>query len=210
MEYEWTSNTWHNNDECIEYLLRESSPANVLVLPGDLEDEEYEDDYECLCLGELFESWGPDNENGNEIEFGPTCKLCDKMIIADRKVLIFRGTSYWIFFEGEASEDEDWGVLQCSYCFDFFHRNKCSLSMTNYSYFEAQKNRSWACPKCVPVFIPYVKTGIKKFDSNHFLEKLFSLLSKIRNVLIVEYNIERVTHHEHKFHLACEFIFDTG
>jgi len=44
---------------------------------------------------------------------------------------------------------------QCSYCFNYFHRNDCSLTMSDRSFMKITASGAWACPTCVPEFIPY-------------------------------------------------------
>ncbi|CAL8129809.1 unnamed protein product [Orchesella dallaii] len=44
------------------------------------------------------------------------------------------------------------GFLQCSYCFNFFHRHNCILSLSDKMYYEYKCSRSWSCPTCIPEF----------------------------------------------------------
>jgi hypothetical protein len=103
-------------------------------------------------------------------------------------------------------------MLQCSYCFDFFHRHACSLSMNNKSYFQALRNRTWACPVCVPIYVPQIlKKKVASVSLHDFLTKLFSLLNKICSSLNVNLDIDKLNSYKHMNLLVQEFfVIDNG
>jgi hypothetical protein len=166
---------------------------NVLVLAGsrfDRINKLFSDYWDC---DDVF-NWDP---NDKYSYMGPECKLCKKTIFTEGINIVHNNISYWIYFDyshinvnensccdygiWKSSRNQDYfGMLQCSYCFGFFHRNKCSLSLSHKSYYQALKSRTWACPICVPIFVPEVLKQIElQIPLYDFLMKLFSLLSKV-------------------------------
>jgi hypothetical protein len=132
-------------------FLKTASSSNVVILPGSAVDEEYD----LLYRNATFEDWDWDGE----CEEGPKCGLCDKLIWFEGIDIVNKGTRYFVYFMNDFVDDRDrdhCGMLQCSYCFDFFHRRGCSLSMSDCSYMAVLKSRTWACPTCVPKFIPEI------------------------------------------------------
>jgi len=157
-----------------------------------------QDDDEELSCKLRYENWQWDNIAG------PDCHLCGKMIVPLGE-LIDQGDDEFDGFEVYWREDtddkrEENGVLQCSYCFNYFHRHKCSLSMSDNSVIASYLKKSWACALCVPVFIPSPLTMLRCIfnnkDTDKILQKLFKILNKFNkfnNMLIINSAIELIS-----------------
>jgi hypothetical protein len=141
------------------------------------------------------DSWVPGSEENHD---GPPCHICQKIIISHFIPVDLNNVTYWYCHEDMVEDKVEetrpkkvakkFGLLQCVYCFNFFHRWKCSLSMNKKSYINKMLDRSWACASCVPVFIPRAKNKAKKVnkqdkDKNkvllEYLRKIFTELYKI-------------------------------
>jgi len=178
------------------------SSNNILIVPGRSGDEENKLFNNYLnCIDESEERLPAGNTSGDS--FGLSCKLCNKIIKDEGYVnvvdgYVYKGERYVLYFEDDmASEAEnypEYGILQCSYCFHYFHRQKCSLSMNELSYIQIRKNRSFACPMCVPEFVPgeqkksQYNNGKCLNTVNDFITKIFTLL--LRSCLFM--NIDEV------------------
>ncbi|CAL8134566.1 unnamed protein product [Orchesella dallaii] len=105
---------------------------------------------------------------------GPECFLCGEEARADQQLVKHDGVMYTLVFEKESFNCDyvaksfaphHKGFLQCSYCFNFFHRHKCILSLSEKTYFQYKCSRGWSCPTCIPDFeVKYVDN--KKQQSN--------------------------------------------
>lgn len=42
------------------------------------------------------------------------------------------------------------GFLRCVYCFNTYHHRPCVFTMSKKTYLHHRRNKSWACPSCVP------------------------------------------------------------
>jgi hypothetical protein len=182
--------TVYYKDE-IEKIVSESL-LNVLVLKGTEMDVRNNgiDEFTENCTAR---DWIP-NEEDYGLNFGPPCKVCGKMIHCDGRRKVINDIAYWIYFEENDIDESDkdfelTGMLQCVYCFGFFHRRKCVLSMSDSSYWNKVKSRDFACPLCVPVFMSVDKKPLCKSKDNsedNFLVKLFSWLLKLSNIYLLE------------------------
>jgi hypothetical protein len=208
--------------EKIYLILNDVPETNVLLLPGRSLD----------VKNKLFASYSDIMDM--EIE-KHSCKLCDKTIHHGALEIVYNDNRYWIYFESDLQnqvrdlqdlkeeldlqnlwcghlEENFSGMLQCSYCLNFYHRDKCSLSMSDKSYFLALKIRTWACPTCVPEFLPNIHVSrVFELPLHDFLSKLFSLLSKISTVLNLELFMDNLSFYKHMITLAQEsFLIDNG
>jgi hypothetical protein len=172
--------------------------TNVVFIHGDRTDK----DNAIVKRFLTGETWG------HEEDLGPTCGLCQKEVYSENEFIIAKGTRYFIYFEKDISfKDFEMGMLQCCFCFEFFHRHGCSLTMSDMSYINKIKSRDWACPLCVPSFVLTIASsivGMGQWDLN---------VAFVKN--IISYCFEKI-------HLGCNanivlyfvcayaFVFDTG
>jgi hypothetical protein len=190
----------------VHRILKKSAVNNVLIVPGKKSKRNVEmqmlftEYVDCLTL----EYWVPDNKPSI---WGPPCYLCNEDIFYEGTSTVLSNERYEIFFENDtfyendkctSSNDESYqgqGLLQCVYCFNYFHRWNCSLTMNKKSYLQAIRNKTWACPTCVPAFVPRSKRNkalIFKSERNdmpvdNFLVKLFLWLLKQSNFCLLDY-----------------------
>lgn len=127
---------------------------------------------------------------------GPECHLCKKNMFSVEQKMIYKNQTYTLISTGDLI-DNKWTdmILQCSYCFNFYHRLRCNLSMSEVSYMKAIRTRGWSCPTCVPEFHPIRKIEIfrqKKtpHTSKDILLIFFKLLHKlnVKCVTICEFD----------------------
>jgi len=94
-----------------------------------------------------------ESEDEDEDANGPKCHLCNDAAFSDEQRFRYNGSVYTLVFKcAESSMVPNFGFLQCASCSNFFHRNKCSLSMSDAQYYKFKCNRVWRCPNCVPIF----------------------------------------------------------
>ena len=119
--------------------------TSVIVLDGAMTDDQY-----SLLYNNLeFENWDDDDN------MGPMCHLCEQEILPCEYFLIDEETRYAVLWKTEVKDsckEEDFGVLQCWLCFNYFHRKTCTLSMTDEFYLTVKSSKNWVCPPCVPEF----------------------------------------------------------
>ena len=121
----------------------------------------------------------------------PDCHLCGEEIIPNADFMYRdnqRFEAYWRdgFTWGDHEANYLVGSLQCVYCFNYFHRHKCSLSMSDNSVITSYLNKSWACPLCVPEFIPapQILMGciFNTKDNDEILRKLFKIINQLKKI----------------------------
>ena len=160
----------------LEEFLQLANDAQVIMLEGSIGDDQYQQ-----ITGQL------DSENyDDDGNAGPLCHLCNKEILPDGDAHTTDDIRFPVYWKADVSKCEklkDYGILQCCYCLNMFHRNKCSLSMSYESYIAVLKSRCWSCPRCVPVFVPRpkIKNVIKCFSDHHLLIKIFKYFNKLRS-----------------------------
>jgi hypothetical protein len=136
----------------IEQYIRLAKPTNVIVL-----DRHYK--HLPFIRTGLNTTWIPGLDEDDD---GPMCYLCDRLIFSDINILTHNEVSYTVIFKDDFQDPEnyveeyvkDTGELQCCYCFNYFHRHKCSMSMSDPSYLDFKVQKNWTCPMCVPEFVP--------------------------------------------------------
>ena len=166
--------------------------TRVLIYSGSMVDDDE------LYAKLRFENWQEDDI------MGPDCHLCGKEILPLGEFIDQdddQFDKFEIYWRGDTDEKtEESGVLQCSYCFNYFHRHKCSLSMSDDSVLASYFKKSWACALCVPEFIPTPQTLLRCIfnnkDTDKILQKLFKILNKFNkfnNMLIINSAIELIS-----------------
>jgi len=176
-----------------------------------------DDLFDVNVHGNYQKRWETATRNSDSL-WGPPCNLCNDFILQDSKQILYNDTRYWIHLQEDEyvpEHPEIWEryqMLQCNYCLNFYHRHKCSLSMTDKSYWEIIKKRDWACPICVPAFVPQ---GISKTNrtkkrhrsSDELLVKIVKLLSRICIVT----KVDEISLYNRMYDIACDiFDFDNG
>ena len=137
-----------------EDLLGDVLPANTILLQHGNASNLHRD------LMEYYEDVWEDQDNRGSIGWNPcgvTCSSCDKIAYPNLEMIVLEETRYFLIFEEslpkvKCKENELEGFLQCVYCFNFYHRFGCTLSMSTQSYISCLLSRQWACPTCVPEF----------------------------------------------------------
>jgi hypothetical protein len=183
--------------EFIHYTLETKSVNNILMLER---GNGWNDEDSLWCkfhkYSNTFENdtWVPGSAGNQD---GPPCHICQKDIISHFIPVNQNNVTYWYCHDDNVTDKVDerydkkvakkFGLLQCVYCFNFFHRWKCSLSMNKKSYINKMFDRSWACATCVPVFISRAKNKARKV--NKLEEKKKLLLEFLRKVFTELYNI---------------------
>lgn len=167
-----------DNSVKIEDLVATANPAtNVIIANGGMFDEMND------AVNYFLE---PEYWDYEEAE-GPLCHLCGEGILDKSNILIYNGTTYTIIFKDDMKRD-DWriGTLQCVYCMNFYHKNRCNITVSDYSYWNITSSKIWACPNCVPIFI--CETGMTDvvnckniINYNKLLLKLAKLLNPLRS-----------------------------
>lgn len=149
--------------------------GEIVNINGDLVDL-YSDDVEDLLV---FIDWG-------ENAVGPDCHLCGQGIIEDTNCFIYKGTSYSVIVKDFiVGSSWDTGSLQCVYCFNYFHRNRCNITISDRSYFNIIYSKNWACPNCVPIFKSMTNSAVfcNSIDYEKLLHKLVKVLNPFRDQL---------------------------
>src|SRR5665811_1030650 len=88
----------------------------------------------------------------------PDCHLCGEEIKPNGDFMFRNNQRFEVYWRNDFSwGDEDdkhlLGGMQCIYCFNYFHRHKCSFSMSDDSVIASYIKKSWACALCVPLMI---------------------------------------------------------
>ncbi|ODM91423.1 Protein aubergine [Orchesella cincta] len=107
--------------------------------PKDDADEDYEEEDDDAEMDEYM---------------GPQCCLCGVEAISDEQQVEYAGEFFQVILTVEAQHIPTYGFLRCAHCTKFFHRKRRILSMDNSTYYKYKKDRNFACPLCVPEFIP--------------------------------------------------------
>jgi hypothetical protein len=145
----------HADSSDVNSLLSGADPAtNVMIREGRMQQDE--------GTHRFIENY--DDEERNE----QTCQLCNQPALPIRKYFVHNNERYIIIWKQDlkdVSRDPEWGYLQCCYCFDFYHRHKCTLLMTDEQFIKKTVSRSWVCPSCVPEYVPFVKKACKSTKS---------------------------------------------
>ena len=153
-----------------EAILMANVKTNVIILNGSMCDNNYNELYNNL----EFQNWDDDNN------IGPLCYMCDEEILPCEDFLICGETRYAVLWKNDVIDcggKEEFGVLQCVFCFNYFHRKKCSLSMSDTSYLNVKNSKMWACAFCVPEFNLSKNNEKKpKISADEFLVAVFKCL----------------------------------
>jgi len=139
----------------LEDLISTANPGNVILT-------EVSENHEIIVKYRDWDHpWSTEDDWQWENVDGPECYLCGKEAMADQQLLkpTKDNVYYTVIFKTESMEHmtkpfapEHKGFLQCVYCFNFFHRHKCSLSLSDDTYYSYKFNGGWSCPTCVPEF----------------------------------------------------------
>ena len=172
----------------MEDLLREVLPANTILLQHGNVSNLHPD------LMDYFEDAWEDQDNRGRIgwnDCGVTCSCCKEFAYPNVEFIVLEDTRYFLIFEEKipkevkSEDDKVDGFLQCVYCFNFYHRFGCTLSMSIQSYISCLLSRNWACPTCVPEFVPVLARKIRLVKSatdSDLLIKIFKSLNKCSNL----------------------------
>jgi len=184
-----------------EIIAKADPDTKVLILDGtrpplcNLMALDYVDILDCW-------EWSPADDNIPDYEGppgydgpidGPDCHICKKMIIPDDERISINKVVYKLIWKEDVKEqenDEEVGVLQCMFCLNFFHRNKCSFFLSHKTYLDKKLKKSWSCANCTPVFIP--KGPVPKLSKREFLISLFKFVCKLaqKNECIFNVNLD--------------------
>lgn len=198
--------------------------TKVLILDG---KEDHKTFYNLIKY-DYVDNWSrwEENKTGElrHEQFGPDCHLCGEMISPDENIFSIYDNYYSIIWKDSAKEqdnDESVGFLQCVYCFNFYHRHKCSLSMTTEKYLDRKQSKSWCCVECAPIFYPMSKRIFAhknrfsaKYSENKLLINIFKFVYKFVNKnecnVIVDFNVQLDVFNQ-IFQTISEFgVFDHG
>lgn len=72
------------------------------------------------------------------------------------------------------------------FCFNYFHMFQCNITISDSSFFNILRTKTWACPTCVPSFcynskVSYVHSPI---NFKKLLQRLSILLNPLRNQFV--------------------------
>jgi hypothetical protein len=166
----------------VHTILENTAVNNMLMIPGE----------RSFMSNDLFYQYI--NLHPKPMIIEPECKLCKEEIITEGHTTVHDGVKYTMYFIDDICKKnqkyrnwEKTGSFQCVYCLNDFHRWKCSLSMSQNSYIETIKSRSWACPTCVPAFLPRAKNKaqiVKRENKSmyDYIISIFTLLNKSCNI----------------------------
>lgn len=158
----------------------------------------------------------------DEDALGPDCHLCGQSSVDVLYTITVNDVTICVIFkeslEGEANnwnikEEDRWkiGTLQCSYCFNFFHKNRCNISMSNDSYFNLRESNSWACPCCVPIFVSTSpRENTKNINYHNLLRKLAKILSPLINQSVNNCFDTQMVDQVHDFFISMFEIYGIG
>lgn len=153
----------------VEDVVKLAHPiTNSVVLSGSRGDDKYRELHNLL-EGQIWD---------DERLMGPECHLCGEDVYDYTNPITYKDSIIYIMFQDDLIEDFCWkdGLLQCVYCFNYFHKNRCNLSMSAQSFFNCFLSKIWACPNCIPDFECKPKT----VKPNKYL-KLARRLIPLRN-----------------------------
>lgn len=116
-----------------------NTSTKIIVLDGMI------DDWKNLYNTLDYTEWDFDNS------FGPECHLCGDVILDFTSQAIHNGIAYTVIWKGD-SLYRAWttGYLQCCYCFNYYHRNRCSLTMSDTSFFNVFFYKELVLPLLCP------------------------------------------------------------
>jgi hypothetical protein len=149
-------------------------------------------------------------------EEGPSCSLCDTTIKSDICFLTYNNINYTVIYTEELLSTEqkppEEGELQCTYCLNYFHRNKCSLSMQNSTYLKFKILKTWCCPGCVSVFVPKTEPFQIKSKNNHaILVTVFECIYKMIKQGIINSTTPSISPAMYVIHLLSrQYLIDAG
>jgi len=170
-----------------EDILRDVLPANTILLQHGNVSNLHED-----LIDDFEDVWVDQDNIGNIgwLEDGVTCSCCEKIAYPTVEMIVLEETRYFLIFEEMISKvkckgNELEGFLQCVYCFNYYHRFGCTLSMSIQSYISCLLSRNYACPSCVPEYIPVAvrKIQVKSASAtdSDLLINIFQSLNKCSN-----------------------------
>jgi hypothetical protein len=170
----------------LDDLVKTANPeTKVIIIHGAMGDDRYKGIYSRRNRDAQFERY-PTDWYFEDLD-GPNCHLCKKQINSLLDKFTYQGNVYYKMYTGSLTieNQRNDGFLQCSYCFNFFHRSRCSLTMSDESYCKATQSRAWSCPTCVPEFRPTSSNNNKRKKKNHQgtkdpLVELFRALHKFK------------------------------
>lgn len=172
-----------NDNEIFKYLQNHADPlTNVVILP-------YEPWWDRLAgYFDNFEDWDYWDDEGS---LGPSCYLCNEVAFSPTQIVTVNGIVFKCAFTNEPIPESMTveisncvGFLQCVFCFNIFHRHRCSVSMSDESYLNCLKSGTWSCPNCVPEFVPFkVNYGLVINDTINYSKLLFRLAKLLNPIL---------------------------
>lgn len=175
--------------------------ANVVILNGNADDE----NYAAVCSKLEHHDWDFNEEHDPDHDSldspGPKCHLCGQEIWDISNPVTVGETIYSVVFteelanntavfKNETTINSIWknGLLQCVYCFNYVHINRCNITISDNSYFNILLTKNWACPSCVPIFICNRNLHESVNAKQEFIcGKLFLKLARILNPLRMQY-----------------------
>jgi len=173
--------------------------TRVLILEGQRDDtlcNFRKKKYEDFVNNIIWECWESYHEEDLPLDYsgpkiGPDCHLCGEEIIPDDYLITINGDIYKVIWKEEVKEEEhseEVGMLQCVFCFNFYHRHKCSLFLSHTSYFGKKLAKSWSCPTCIPVFVP-TKKNVQKISKSELLVSIFKFVCKLAQKEECSFNV---------------------
>lgn len=148
--------------------------TKVIIVDGNMDD----------CELYQYQNYELCDEDERRAE-GPECHLCGEAIVDINNPLTYEDTTYSIVYKDDLlADDWDYCALQCIYCLNFFHRNRCNVTMTNESYTHILLSKNWACPSCVPIFVSRYAHINKDINKDIDYDKLLHKLAKLLNPLL--------------------------
>jgi len=207
-----------------EIIALATNDTRVLIIDGRRDDDtlcnfrKHYEDYEDNVIWECWKSYREEDlpPDYDEPKTGPDCHLCGEEIVPDDERITINGDYFTLIWREDVKREEDIkevGILQCVYCFNFYHRHKCSLLLSHASYLSKKLSKTWSCANCVPVFKPKSKMILQKsYDKS--LIKIFKFTCKYfdKNVcnIVVDFNL-KVDVLNQFIHRISEFgVFDNG
>ncbi|CAL8136782.1 unnamed protein product [Orchesella dallaii] len=153
---------------------------------------------------------------------GPDCFLCGERAVTDQHLVGYDGNRYTMVFKNECTDANDLngsfashsnGFLQCSYCFNFFHRHNCIFSLSDKMYYEYKCSRSWSCPTCIPEFrMNDCEIGITINVNFRFILSIFKAMYHLSNCFGLSpfYGVVELLLCLHGLFYALVWSIDTG
>lgn len=174
----WTEDDEYENPDAtpLSEILSLAHPiTNVIITDGMLES------YKNYNILKLLDS----STCFNKLT-GPDCNICGQEVLDIAVHFMHNESTFTIYFEDDLDlEDGSWnlGVLQCIYCFNFYHRNRCNITISDQSYLNIVRSKVWACPSCVPSFVSSIGSNVTNTTKGTNYEKVLLKLAKILNPL---------------------------